>query len=112
MYISLALDLIAKAKLRLHLVEYRLNCFSCQTFCQRSNLGSHGDWKTWKMKVVMVKSWNMKNKQKVWEFCDQSWNFTNFAPEFDQNYAFFADVKKCSISRKSAFPTFSGKCQI
>ena len=43
--------------------------------------GSHRDWKTWKMKVVMEKSWNMKNWPKVIEFCDQSWNFTNFAPE-------------------------------
>ena len=34
--------------------------------------GSHGDWKTWKTKMVMEKSWNMKNWPKVMEFCDQS----------------------------------------
>ena len=34
------------------------------------------------MKMVMEKSRNMKNRQKVMEFCDQSWNFTSFAPEF------------------------------
>ena len=43
-----------------------------------SSQGSHRDWNTWKMKVVMQKSWNMKNWPKVMEFCDQSWNFTNF----------------------------------
>ena len=43
--------------------------------------GSHGGWKIWKVKMVMEKSWNMKNWPKVMEFCDQSWNFTNFAPE-------------------------------
>ena len=37
--------------------------------------GSHGDWKRKK-----EKSWNMKDWPKVVEFCDQSWNFTNFAP--------------------------------
>ena len=30
---------------------------------------------------VMEKSWNMKDWPKVMEFCDQSLNFTNFAPE-------------------------------
>ena len=43
--------------------------------------GPHRDWKTWKMKMVMEKSWNMKNWPEVVEFCDQSWNFTNFDPE-------------------------------
>ena len=43
--------------------------------------GSHREWKTWKMKIVMEKSWNIENKPKVMEFCNQSWNFTNFAPE-------------------------------
>ena len=38
--------------------------------------GSHGDWKTWKMKIVMEKSWNMNNWPKVMEFCHQSWNCT------------------------------------
>ena len=31
-------------------------------------------------KMVMEKSWNMTNWPKVMEFCYQSWNFTNFAP--------------------------------
>ena len=44
--------------------------------------GSHSDWKSWKMKMDMEKSWNMRNWQKVMEFSDQSWNFTNFAFEF------------------------------
>ena len=52
--------------------------------------GSHGDCKTWKMKIVMEKSWNMKNLPKVMEFCDQSWNFTNFVPKMLPNlYLFF-----------------------
>ena len=29
--------------------------------------GSHADWKTWKMEVVMEKSWNFIFKQKVME---------------------------------------------
>ena len=45
--------------------------------------GSHRDWRTWKMKVVKEKSWNMQNWPKVMEFCDKLWNFTNFPPEFD-----------------------------
>ena len=28
------------------------------------------------------------------EFCDQSWNFTNFAPKFDQCYMLFVIPKK------------------
>ena len=37
-------------------------------------------------------------------FCDHSWNFTNFAPLFDQICAFFADIKKFSKSfKKSSF---------
>ena len=39
--------------------------------------------------MVMEKSWNMKNWSKVMEFCDQSWNFNNFAPEFYQICIFF-----------------------
>ena len=42
--------------------------------------GSHGDWKTWKMKMVMEKSWNMKNWPKVMEFCDSVMEFYQFAP--------------------------------
>ena len=36
----------------------------------------------------------MKNWQKVMEFCDQSWNF---APQFEHNYAHFANIKEFSI---------------
>ena len=46
---------------------------------ERNKQGSLGDWKTWKMKMVMEKSWNMKKWPKVMEFCDNSWNFINFA---------------------------------
>ena len=57
------------------------------------NQGSHRDWR---MVMVMEKSWIMKNWQKVVEFCDQSWNFTSFAPEFYQICALSADIKKLS----------------
>ena len=51
--------------------------------------GSHGDWKTWKMKMVMEKSWNMTKWPKVMEFCYQSWHFTNFATKLYQICMFF-----------------------
>ena len=54
----------------------------------------------------------MKKWQKVMEFCDQSWNFTNFSPEFDQTCPFFADIRKFCISLEflsQHFPTFSAK---
>ena len=38
---------------------------------------------------------------KVMEFCDQSWNCTNFPPELYQICAFFANIKKFSSSSKS-----------
>ena len=41
----------------------------------------------------MEKSWDMKNWQTVIEVCDQSWNFSNFVPEFYLNCAFFANIK-------------------
>ena len=31
--------------------------------------GSYGDWKTWKIQMVMEKSWNMNNWPTVMEFC-------------------------------------------
>ena len=41
-------------------------------------------------------------------FCDQSWNFSCFAPEFDQIRTLFADLKKVIISLESKeFSTFS-----
>ena len=70
--------------------------------------GSHGDWKTWEIKMVMEKSW--KNWPKVMEFCDQSWNFTNFAPKFYQICIFFVTAKKLSSNLESPhFQTFSAK---
>ena len=69
--------------------------------------GSHRDWKSWKMKVVMEKSWNMKNWQKVMKYCDQSWNF---APELYQICALLADIQKFIIGLESPhFLTFSTK---
>ena len=38
--------------------------------------GSNGDRKTWKKEMVMEKSCDMKNKPKVMEICEPSWNFT------------------------------------
>ena len=64
------------------------------------------------MKMVMEKSWNMKNWPKVMEFCDQSLNFTTFAPKFDQICSFLVTNKKFSSNLKSLhFPTFSAKCR-
>ena len=54
----------------------------------------------------------MKNWPKVMEFCDQSWNFTNFAPKFDQICMFFVTGKKLSSNLESPlFPMFSTKCR-
>ena len=39
-------------------------------------------WKSWKMKMVIEKSCIVKDGQRVMEYCDQSWNFTNFETEF------------------------------
>ena len=62
--------------------------------------------------MVMEKSWNVKNCQKVIEFCDISWNLTDFAPEFYQICALFADVTKFSIGFESLhFLTFSANCR-
>ena len=46
-----------------------------------------------KMKMVMEKSLNMKNLPKVMEFCDQSWNSTNFAPKFYQICIFLSPLR-------------------
>ena len=62
---------------------------------------SHGDWKTWKMKMVMEKSWNMKNWPKIMEFCAQSWNVTNFARKLCQICIFLATTKKLSSDLES-----------
>ena len=44
----------------------------------------------------MERLWNMKNWPKVMEFCDQSWNFTNFVTEFYQNCILLVTTKKLS----------------
>ena len=69
--------------------------------------GSHGDWKTWKMKMVMEKSCNMKNWPKIMEFCDHSWNYANFVPKF---YQICVTAKKLSRNLESPhFLTLSAK---
>ena len=54
--------------------------------------------------MVMEKSWNMKNWPKVIEFCDQLWNFTNFAPKFYQFCFVLVTAKK--LSRNLEIPHF------
>ena len=64
------------------------------------------------MKLVMEKSWNMKNWLKVMEFCDQSWNFTNFDPKLCQICIFLVPTKKFSSYLESLyFLMFSAKCR-
>ena len=59
----------------------------------------------------MGKSLNMKNWPGVMEFCDQSWNFTNFAPELHHICIFLVTNKKLSSDLESPhFPMFSAKC--
>ena len=52
--------------------------------------------------------------KRVIEFCDQSWNFTDFTPEFYHVCFFFVDIKKLrnlDISLESPhFLTFSAIC--
>ena len=55
--------------------------------------GSHGDWKTWKMKMVMEKSWNVKNWPKVIEFCDSVMEFYQFCPPKLYQFFFFTTKK-------------------
>ena len=50
---------------------------------------SDGDWKTLKMKLVLEKSWNMKNWPKVMEFCDSVMEFYQFCPHFVLNLLVF-----------------------
>ena len=60
--------------------------------------------------MVMEKSWNMRNWQKVIVFCDHSWNFINFVPRLCNFVCFDATTKKSSIDIKSLhFQTFSAK---
>ena len=72
--------------------------------------GSHGDWQTWEMKMVMEKSWNMKNWPKIMEFCAHSWRVTNFASQIVPNLDCLATIKKLSSDLESPhFPTFFRK---
>ena len=58
----------------------------------------------------MEKSWNIKKMQNVMEFYDQLWNFSNFAPGFDQICALFGYIKKFNIRSECLhFHTFSSK---
>ena len=58
---------------------------------RRENESGHGK--------IMEKSWNIKNWPKVMEFCDQSWNFTNFVT-----------IKKLSSDLEILhFPAFAAK---
>ena len=43
----------------------------------------------------------MNNWQHAKEFCDQSWNITNFAHKYYQICALFADIKKLGIGLES-----------
>ena len=63
--------------------------------------GSNEDWKTWKMKMVMEKSWNMKNWPKVMDF------FVSVM-EFYQFCIFSVAAKKLSSDLKKS--AFSAKC--
>ena len=59
--------------------------------------------------MVMEKSWSMRNWPKVTEFCDQSWNFTNFPPNCTKFVLFVTSTK---LSRNLESPhsrTFSAK---
>ena len=48
-----------------------------------------------------------ENWPKVMEFCDQSWNFTNFAPKFYQICCVFFATKKLRSNLESPhFPMF------
>ena len=59
--------------------------------------GSHRNWKAWKIKRVMEKSWNLVNWQKVMEFCDQSCNSTKFDCELYQISALFFFLWKVRV---------------
>ena len=48
----------------------------------------------------------MKNWPKVMEFCDQFWNFTNFAPGFYQICIFFVAIKKLCSNLESLHMLF------
>ena len=48
-------------------------------FVNNAIQGSHRDWKTWKMKVVMEKSWNVK---KSWNFVTSHGNLPILPPKY------------------------------
>ena len=52
---------------------------------------------------------NENGHEKVMEFCDQSWKYTNFAPTFTK-FVFFVTTKTLTSNLESLhFPTFSRK---
>ena len=66
------------------------------------------------MKMVMEKSWNMKNWPTVMEsviaFCDQSWNFTNFTLNFTKFVFSLSPLNKTHRCIESLhYLTFSAK---
>ena len=75
--------------------------------------GSHGDWITWKMKMVMEKSWNMENWPKSHGILLSVIEFYQFCPQMYQSCMFFATTKKLTIDLESLhFATCSVKCRI
>ena len=65
------------------------------------------------MVYVMEKSYDMRKRPKVMEFCDLSWNLTNFAPELYQSCILFVTTKKLSSNLEIPlfFLRFSAKCR-
>ena len=62
--------------------------------------------------MVMEMSWNMQNWPKVMEFCYQSWNYANFAPNLYVSCMLFATTEKLSLCVECPhFPMFSAKCR-
>ena len=59
------------------------------------------------MLMVMEKSCDMINWEKVLGFCDQPWNFTDFVPNFYQ-ICVFIKTKHFSISVKAIFEQRGG----
>ena len=55
----------------------------------------------WKLEMKVEKSWNIKKWPKVMEFCDQSWNFTNFVPELYRICILFGATKIFSTDLES-----------
>ena len=78
---------MASAQVVPEIIDFEIN-FSV-IVKMRYQQGSHRDWKAWKMKMVMEKSWNMKNWPKIIEFCDSVMYFCQFCPQIVLNLYFF-----------------------